>query len=43
MSGYNADEAEEMVAKVISVMDSVEHFEKQTVTILEDVSHNDTF
>lgn len=37
MSGYSADEAEEMVAKVISVLDSPEHFKEQTTNVLEEV------
>ena len=37
MSGYTADEAEEMVARVISVLDSPEHFKEQTMNILEEV------
>ena len=39
VSGYGAEEAEEMVARVISVMDSPEHFEEQTVAILGEVCH----
>lgn len=37
MTGYEVDEAEEMVAKVISVLDSPEHFKEQTTNVLEEV------
>ncbi len=37
MSGYSSDESEEMVARVISVMDSPQHFKEQTVNVLEEV------
>lgn len=36
-SGYSRDEAEEIIARVLSVVDSTEHFISQTTTILEDV------
>ena len=37
MSGHNAEGAEEVVAKVMSVMDSPEHFKEQTIHILQEV------
>lgn len=37
MSGYKGEESEEMVAKVISVVDSPQHFEEQAVVLLEQV------
>lgn len=38
-SGYSHDEAEEIIARVLSVVDSTEHFISQTTNILEDVSY----
>ncbi len=37
MSGYSSDTAEEMVARMISVMNSPDHFEDLTVSTLQGV------
>lgn len=37
VTGYDVDEAEEVVAKVISVLDSPEHFKEQTTNVLQEV------
>ena len=37
VSGYSQDESEEVIARVISVIDSHEHFLGQTATILNEV------
>ena len=36
-SNYSREEAEEILARVLSVVDSADHFISQTTTILEDV------
>ena len=37
MSGYGPEESEEMMGRVISVMDSSEHFKDQAVLVLREV------
>ena len=37
-SDYSREEAEEIVARVLSVVDSTDHFISQFTTVLEDVS-----
>ena len=36
-SGYSQEESEEIIARVLSVIDSTEHFVAQTTTVLEEV------
>ena len=37
-SGYSQEESEEAIARVLSVIDSTEHFLSQTTAVLEEVS-----
>lgn len=37
-SKYSREEAEEILARVLSVVDSTDHFISQAITVLEDVS-----
>ena len=37
MMGYAQDEAEEVIGRVLSVIDSTDHFLDQTLTVLEEV------
>ena len=37
LSGYTLEEAEEVIGKVISVIDSTDHFLGQTAAVLEEV------
>ena len=41
MMGYAQDEAEEVIGRVLSVIDSTDHFLEQTVGVLNEVyAHN---
>ena len=42
-SGYSQEESEEVIARVLSVIDSTEHFLSQTTTVLEEVRLANTF
>ena len=37
MMGYSQDEAEEVIGRVLSIIDSTEHFLSQTIAVLEEV------
>lgn len=37
MMGYAQDEAEEVIGRVLSVVDSTDHFLEQSVTVLDEV------
>ena len=37
-SGYSQEESEEVLARVLSVIDSTDHFVSQTTKVLEEVS-----
>ena len=37
MMGYPQDEAEEVIGRVLSIIDSTEHFLSQSITVLEEV------
>ena len=36
--GYSQDEAEEVIGRVLSIIDSTDHFLTQSITVLEEVS-----
>ena len=38
MMGYSQDEAEEVIGRVLSIIDSTEHFLSQTIAVLDEVS-----
>lgn len=40
VTGYSMEEAEEVVAMVMSVLDSPMHFKEQAVNVLEEVRKN---
>ncbi len=40
MMGYSQDEAEEVIGRVLSIIDSTEHFLSQTISVLEEVGFN---
>lgn len=42
-SGYSQEESEEVIARVLSVIDSTEHFLSQTTTVLGEVRVANTF